>query len=69
MEYPPYSPAIRPCDFDLFPKIKEGMSGIRYSELDKLDAAVAERVKVVEHSCLTNGIDDLPKRWQSVIDH
>ena len=45
------------------------MRGIRYSDLDELEVAVAERVKVVERSCLATGIDDLPKRWQSVIDH
>ena len=45
------------------------MRGIHYSDLDELEVAVTERVKVVERSCLANGIDDLPKRWQSVIDH
>ena len=69
LEHPPYSPNISPCDFDLFPKIKEVIKGIRYSNLDELEVAVAKRVKVVERSCLATGIDDLPKQWQSVIDH
>ena len=69
LEHPPYFPDISPCNLDLFPKIKEDMRGIRYSDLDELEVAVAERVKVVERSCLATGIDDLPKRWQSVIDH
>ena len=45
------------------------MRGIRYCDLDKLENALAERVKVVKRSCLATGLDDLPKRWQSVIDH
>ena len=45
------------------------MRGIRYSDLDEFEVAVAERVKVVERGCLATGIDDLPKRRQSVIDH
>ena len=69
LEHLPYSPDISPCDFDLFPKINEDMRGIPFSDLDELEVAVAERVKVVERSCLATGIDDLPKRWQSVIDH
>ena len=69
LEHPPNSADISPYDFDLFPKIKEDMRRIRYSDLDELEVAVAERVNVVEHSCLATGIDDLPKRWHSVIDH
>ena len=59
LEHPPYCPDISPCDFDLFPKIKEDMRGICYSDLDELEVAVAERVKVVERGCLATGIDDL----------
>ena len=32
LEHPPYSPDISPCDLDLFPKIKEDMRGIHYSD-------------------------------------
>ena len=52
LEHPPYSPDISPCDSDLFPKIKEDMRGTCYSDLDELEVAVAEIVKVVERSCL-----------------
>ena len=69
LEHPPYSLDISPCDFDLFPKIKEDTRGICYIDLQKLEVAVAERVKVVQRSCLATGIDGLPKRWQSVTDH
>ena len=60
---------MSPCDFELFPKKKEDLRGIRYSDLDELEVVVAKRVKVVERTCLATGIDDLPMRWQSVIDH
>ena len=62
--HPPYSPDISPCDFDLFPKLKEDMRGIRYNYLEELESAVAVRVRVLENGCLTMGIDDLPKRWK-----
>ena len=35
------------------------MRGISYSDLDELEVAMAERVKVVERICLATGIDDL----------
>ena len=69
VEAPPYSPDISPCDFDLFPKLKEDMRGIRYNDLDELESAMAARVRVLENGCLATGIDDLLKRWKSVTDH
>ena len=60
--HPAYSPGISPFDFDLFLKLKEGMRGIRYNDLEELESSVAARVKVFENGCLATGIDDLPKR-------
>ena len=58
---PPYSPDGSPCDFDLFPKLKESMRGIRYKDLEELESAVAARARVLENGCLATGIDDLPE--------
>ena len=69
LDHPSYSPDISPCDFDLFPKPKDDMRGNRYNDLEEFESAVAARVRVLENSCLATGIDDLPKRWNSVIDH
>ena len=65
----PYYPDTSPCDFDLFSKLKEDMRGIHYNDLEALESAVRVRVRVLENGCLAMGIDDLPKRWTSVIDH
>ena len=45
------------------------MRGIRNNNLEELESAVAARVTVLEDGCLATGIDDLPKRWKSVIYH
>ena len=45
------------------------MRGNRYNDLEEFESAAAARVRVLENSCLATGIDDLPKRWNSVIDH
>lgn len=69
LRHPPYSPDLSPCDFDLFPKIKESLRGIRFQDLDTLNAAVATEVRRVNAGCLATGIKALPKRWKSVIEH
>ena len=34
LSHPPYSPDMSPPDFDLFPKLKEPLRGIRFDELE-----------------------------------
>ena len=36
----PYSPALAPCDFWLFPKIKEKLRGCRYETIEEMKEAV-----------------------------
>ncbi len=69
LPHPAYSPDISPCDYDLFPKLKENMRGIRYTYLDELEVAVTDQVKVYERGCLATGIEKLLSRWASVIRH
>ena len=59
---PPYFPV-----FDLFPKLKEPLRGIRYESLDELECAVNREVRRINFGSLANGIQALPKRWISVI--
>ncbi|PNF28974.1 hypothetical protein B7P43_G15099, partial [Cryptotermes secundus] len=41
--HPPYSPGLSPCDFDLIPKMKEPLCGIRFR-------TVPEIIQAVDHS-------------------
>ena len=50
-------------------KLKENMRGIRYSDLEDFEAAVATQVRVYECGCLAMSIEDLPKRWTSVMEY
>ena len=45
------------------------MRGIRYGDLEDLEAAVATQARVYERSCLATGIEDLPEWWTSVMEH
>ena len=67
LDHPPYSPDLSPPDFDLFPKLKEPLRGVRYDSLDELECAVNAEVRRINFSCLATGIEALPSRWNSVI--
>jgi len=67
LTHPPYSPDMSPPDFDLFPKLKINMCGVRFSTLENLSASVTRSVKQLNCSRVLTGIMDLPKRWNAVI--
>ena len=63
----PHSPDLSPPDFDLFPKLKEPLRGVRYDSLDELERAMNAEARRIYFSCLATGIEALPSRWNSVI--
>jgi len=68
LPHPPYGPGMSPPEFDLFPKLKINMSGVRFSTpLEDLSASVTRRVRQPNCSTDLTGIMDLPKRWDAVI--
>ena len=48
------------------PKIQRG---IRFEDIEKLEDAMAEQVPMSEPGCLATGIQKLPTRCRSVIEH
>ena len=67
LPHPLYRPDMSPPDFDLFPKLKINMRGVRFSTLEDLSASVTRRVGQLNCSRDLPGIMDLPKRWDAVI--
>ena len=45
LEQPPYSPDLAPCDFLLFPKLKEVIKGIRFKESEAIKTAVTRELR------------------------
>ncbi|VVC34278.1 Ribonuclease H-like domain [Cinara cedri] len=45
LKHPPYSPDLSPPNFDLFPKLKEPLRGIRFPNLDILNEEVSRRTR------------------------
>jgi len=67
LPHPPYSPDMSPPEFDLFPKLKINMRGVRFSMLEDLSSSVTRCVRQLNCSTDLTGIMDLPKRWDAVI--
>ena len=67
LPHPPYIPDMSPPEFDLFPKLKINMRGVRFSTLEDLSAYVTRRVRQLNCSTDLTVIMDLSKRWDAVI--
>lgn len=59
---------MSPPDFDLFPKLKEPMHGRRYPSLEELSTTVTRAIRQMNRSGVLDGIIELPRRWDSVIE-
>ena len=68
LTHAPYSPDMSPPDFDLFPKLKEPMREYHFSSLEEVSAVVTRAIWGLNKSGTVNGIENLPKRWDAVIE-
>jgi histone-lysine N-methyltransferase SETMAR len=66
--HPPYSPDLAPCDYHLFPKLKEHLAGRRFSDDDEVKVAVQHFLNDMAASWYDMGIQKLPLRLQKCID-
>ena len=61
----PYSPDLGPCDFWLFPKLKEKLRGCRYETIEEMKEAVMKVIDILTqedfheafHKCIAAGGD------------
>ena len=65
--HPPYSPDLSPCDFDLIPKMKEPLRGIRFRTVPEIRQAVDRSIRTINRTGSANGILRLPHRWHRVL--
>jgi len=64
----PYSTDMSPPDVNLFHKLKEPMRGHRFPSLEEVSAAVTRAIRRLKKSSTLNGIANLPKRWDAVVE-
>ncbi len=64
LEHPPYSPDLAPSDFWLYPRMKKGLKGRWFANLDDLELAVDEQIGSIASAeyteCFTH---KWPIRW------
>ena len=59
--------ALSPCDFDLIPKMKEPLRGIRFRTVPEILQAVDRSIRTINTTGAAKGILRLPHRWQRVV--
>ena len=65
--HPPYSPDLSPCDFFLFPRIKEHMRGKRFSTEDEVNGAFKHGIAMLTKTGFQDGIHGLVHRWMKCV--
>ena len=58
---------LSPCDFDLIPKMKEPLRGIRFRTVPEILQAVEGSIRTINTTGDAKGILRLPHRWQRVV--
>jgi hypothetical protein len=64
----PFSPDTSPWDFDLFHKLKKPMREQHFPSMEEVSAAVTRAIQGLSENGALNGIANLLKRWDAVIE-
>ena len=63
----PYSPDLAPCDFCLFPKIKENLRGCRYETIEEMEEAVTKVIDTLTQKDFHGAFQKLLERYNKCI--
>ena len=64
---PPYSPDLAPCDFFLFPKLKENLRGCRYETIEGMKEAVTKVIDTLAEEDFHGAFQKLLERYNKCI--
>lgn len=64
LAHPPNSPDLAPCDFALFPKLKESLRGIQFRNIEELQKAAIQVLRRMPKQFFFQAISDLTIRWK-----
>ena len=65
--YPPYSPDLAPCDFWLFPKLKEKLRSCRYERIEEMKEAVTKAIDAHTQEDFHGAFEKLLERYNKCI--
>ena len=60
---PPYSPDLAPCDFCLFPKLKEKLRGCCYETIEEMKEAVMKVIDMLTQEDFNGAFQKLLKQY------
>ncbi len=63
----PYSPDLAPCDFFIFPKLKNALRGVRSVNIQQLQQNVHQSVRMIPQLDFESSLYALPERWMKCI--
>ena len=66
--HPPYSPDLAPCDFFLFPRMKRGLKGKCFQNVEEVSEKMTEALKAITLQEFQNCFEQWKKRWDKCID-
>ena len=64
---PPYSPDLSPCDFFLFPMLKNMLSGNKYTSRSALGSVIYQRLQQIPKEDYWSAFRDWVKRLQKYV--
>ena len=65
--HPSYSPDLTPCDFWLFPKLKENLRGCRYETIEEMKEAVTKVIDTLTQEDFDGAFKKLLERYNKCI--
>ena len=68
LEQPPYSPDLAPCDFFLFPKLKEVIKGTRFQASETIKTAVMRELQVIPEDPTRSARKCSKGEWESAFE-
>ena len=64
---PPYSPDLAPCDFWLFPKLREKLRSCRYETIEEMKEAVMKVIDMLTQEDLHGAFQKLLERYNKCL--
>ena len=68
VRYPLYNPDVAPCDFYLFPKLKEKLRGSRYETIEEIKESVTKVIDTLTQEYFHEAFQKLLERYNKCIE-
>ena len=67
LEQPPFSPDLAPCDFFVFPKLKEVIKGTRFQDSEASRTAVTRELQAIPEESFQECVEAWQRRLEKCI--